>query len=197
MSRPEVWSIGVNVTNYCNWVSFRILCSFTDISNFYSLLLYLYTLLHYIWNECCSYTLHFAWHLAFLQKCISATKDVILPTTGYRKYFILCVLPLCWVHAAVAGSPLFSHCMTIWGSIQLLASSHCTMNCRQVQIFSMANISRLSVILSDWVFDNPRCVTVTRVNEHRYDWFQSVVCDFAKPVSEWKSGLKSCNVNSA
>ncbi len=29
---------------------------------------YLYSLLNYILNECCSYTLHFAWHLAFLQQ---------------------------------------------------------------------------------------------------------------------------------
>ncbi len=54
----------------------------------------LFTLLHYIWIECCSYTLHFAWHLAFLQQFISATKDVILPTSAHQKYYILCILPL-------------------------------------------------------------------------------------------------------
>ncbi len=47
----------------------------------------------------------------------------------------------------VAGSALFSHCMTICGSIQLLVCSH----------------------LSDCVFDNSHCVIVTRVNEHRFD----------------------------
>ncbi len=31
----------------------------------------------------------------------------------------------------VIGSPLFSHCTTIWGSIQSLLFSHCTMDRRQ------------------------------------------------------------------
>ncbi len=41
-------------------------------------------------------------------------------------------------------------------------------NRRQLQIFSMPNISRASAILSDRIFDNSHCVIVTRGNEHRF-----------------------------
>ncbi len=76
---------------------FVVVPSFKDINNFYSLLQYiqneyLYSLLIYIWNECCSYKLHFARYLAFLQHFIYATNYVTSPTTGHWIY-ILCILP--------------------------------------------------------------------------------------------------------
>ncbi len=45
-------------------------------------------------------------------------------------------------------------------------------NRRQLQIFSMPNISQVSATTSDRDFDNSHCVIVTRVNEH---WFASDV----------------------
>ncbi len=70
-------------------------------------------------------------------------------------------------------------------------------SCRQVQIFSMPNFDA-SAILSDRVFDNSHCVIVTRVNEHRCaSDFGAFVGDLSKPVSEYKSVLKLCSVNSA
>ncbi len=51
------------------------------------------SLLHYISEWVLQLHITFCMAPSFLQQFIYTTKDVILPTTGHWKYYILCILP--------------------------------------------------------------------------------------------------------
>ncbi len=72
------------------------------------------------------------------------------------------------------------------------------MNRRQLQIFSMPNISWVSAMTSDRVFGNSHCAIVTRVNEHRFaSDVGHLLAIYQNLSASEKIWLKSCSVNLA
>lgn len=81
------WTLSVKLLihfSVCTWVTFCIRCRRSKILATFALCFttflntFLHCLVHCISNECCSCTLHFAWHWVFLPQFIYATKELIL-----------------------------------------------------------------------------------------------------------------------